>query len=359
MPGPVFVHAITTKGKGLPVAEEDSRKWHGVVPFDLERCELAKSVGPVTFTQAFGSAAMEAAEADPAVVAITAAMPDGTGLTEFAKQYPKRYFDTGIAEPHAVTMAAGMAAGGLKPFVAIYSSFLQRAYDGIVHDVALQKLPVRFFLDRAGLVGDDGPTHHGVFDLSYLLHIPHLTVAAPRDTTELMEMVRWSVGFDEGPLAVRYPRGAGDDRLPESRSPIVRGRAEVLSEGSDLAFIAIGSGVAPAWEAARRLQERGMSVGVVNARFAKPLDEEAILAVARSVQRVVTVEENVESGGFGEAVASLLRRAGVSTLVEIVALPDSFVEHGTQPILRHETGIDADGIVARVLGEVPISAASQ
>ncbi|RYG37207.1 1-deoxy-D-xylulose-5-phosphate synthase [bacterium] len=355
LPGPVFVHAITTKGKGLPVAEEDSRKWHGVVPFDLERCELAKTAGPITFTQAFGAAAIEAAESDPAVVAITAAMPDGTGLTEFAKQFPNRYFDTGIAEPHAVTMSAGMAAGGLKPFVAIYSSFLQRAYDGIVHDVALQKLPVRFFLDRAGLVGDDGPTHHGVFDLSYLLHIPNLTIAAPRDTTELMEMVRWSVGFNEGPLAVRYPRGSGDDRLPEARTSITVGRAEVLSQGSDLAFIAIGSGVAPAWEAATRLKERGMSVGVVNARFAKPLDEETILTVARNVKRLVTVEENVESGGFGEAVAAVFRRAGLTTPLEIIALPDSFVEHGTQPILRHETGIDADGIVMRVLGEANLA----
>lgn len=348
LPGPVFVHAITTKGKGLTVAEEDARKWHGVVPFDLASCELTKSVGPVTYTQAFGAAAIEMAEGDEKVVAITAAMPDGTGLTEFAKRFPNRYFDTGIAEPHAVTMAAGMAAGGIKPFVAIYSSFLQRAYDNIVHDVALQKLPVRFFLDRAGLVGDDGPTHHGVFDLSYLLHVPNMTVAAPRDTTELMEMVRWSAGFNEGPLAVRYPRGSGDDRLPEARTPISLGRAEVLSEGTDIALIAIGSSVAPAWQSAKRLEEEGFSVAVVNARFAKPLDAETLLRVARNAKRVVTVEENVEPGGFGEAVAALLRREEVATPIEIIALPDGFVEHGGQPILRHETGIDAEGIVARI-----------
>ncbi|CAN5533213.1 1-deoxy-D-xylulose-5-phosphate synthase [soil metagenome] len=353
LPGPVFVHAITVKGKGLPVAEEDARKWHGVVPFDLASCELTKSAGPVTYTQAFGAAAIEMAEKDEKVVAITAAMPDGTGLTEFAKRFPKRYFDTGIAEPHAVTMAAGMAAGGIKPFVAIYSSFLQRAYDNIVHDVALQKLPVRFFLDRAGLVGDDGPTHHGVFDLSYLLPIPNMTVAAPRDTTELMEMVRWSVDFNEGPLAVRYPRGAGDDRLPEARSPISYGKAEILSEGSEVAFIAIGSSVAPAWEASRRLNEEGVSAGVVNARFAKPLDEETILAIARSVKRVVTVEENVEPGGFGEAVAALLRREGVKTPIQIIALPDHFVEHGTQPLLRQETAIDAEGILQKTGIAVP------
>src|SRR5579871_958000 len=230
--GPVFVHAITVKGKGYEVSEEDSRKWHAVVPFDLSQHDMAKAAGPVTYTQAFGAAAIACAEADERVVAITAAMPDGTGLTGFSKELPDRYFDVGIAEQHAVTLAAGMAAGGLRPFCAIYSTFLQRGFDQVLHDVAIQNLPVRFFMDRAGLVGDDGPTHHGAFDISYLMPIPSMVLLSPRDTTELREMTHWMLRYDEHPSVLRYPRGAGDDRLPESRSPIQVGKAELLRQAN-------------------------------------------------------------------------------------------------------------------------------
>lgn len=352
---PVFVHAITVKGKGYEVAEEDARKWHGVVPFDLDAREMVKAAGPVTYTQAFGDALLDVAANDPKVVAITAAMPDGTGLTGFAKQYPERYYDTGIAEQHAVTFAAGLAAGGLRPYCAIYSTFLQRGFDQVLHDVAIQKLPVRFMLDRAGLVGDDGPTHHGTFDLSFLLPIPNLTVMAPRDTTELGEMVRWSATHDRGPVAVRYPRGSSDDRLPESRSPIALGRAETLRTGKDVALIAIGSMVAVAWEAAQRLSEHGIEATVINARFAKPLDEEAILSAARETRCVVTLEENVRLGGFGHSVRDLLDRSELSlTKFRAFAIDDCFVEHGPQPVLRQECGLSAETVVQWFLRQADV-----
>ncbi len=343
--GPVFVHALTVKGKGYPQAEADCRKWHGVVPFDPEVGELAKATGPVTYMQAFGETALELAKDDPKIVAITAAMPDGTGLTKYAAELPNQYTDVGIAEEHAVTLAAGMAAGGIKPFVAIYSTFLQRAFDHIVHDVALQRLPVRFFLDRAGLVGDDGPTHHGVLDLSYLLPIPGMAVLAPRDATELKEMIRWMAAYDDGPTAVRYPRGAGDDRLPESRSPIALGKAEILARPAnpDLAILALGSTVAPAWEAAQSL-----NATVVNARFAKPLDAETILSVVREAGAVLVAEEAAPHGGFGDAVAALLRENGLGGLpFAHAALPDAFVEHGSQASLRKAAGLDAEGLAGR------------
>jgi len=349
--GPVFVHAMTVKGKGYPQAEADSRKWHGVVPFDPSVGELAKAAGPVTYMQAFGEAAIELASADPKVVAITAAMPDGTGLTKFAAELPDQYMDVGIAEEHGVTLAAGMAAGGLKPFVAIYSTFLQRAFDNIVHDVALQRLPVRFFLDRAGLVGDDGPTHHGVLDLAYLLPIPGMTVLAPRDVTELREMARWMAAYDDGPTAMRYPRGAGDDRLPESRSPIARGRAEILvrPDRPSIVILALGSMVSPAWEASRLLKEKGIEATVVNARFAKPLDEETILDVVRQAGRVLVAEEAAPHGGFGDAVACLLRENGLAGLpFAHAALPDAFIEHGSQASLRKTAKLDAEGLAGRV-----------
>lgn len=345
--GPVFVHALTVKGKGYNVAEEDSRTWHGVVPFDLDTPSLAKSAGPVTYTQAFGEAITSCAEADEKVVGITAAMPDGTGLTRFAKQFPDRYFDTGIAEPHAVTFAAGLAAGGGRPFCAIYSTFLQRAFDQVLHDVCLQRLPVRFFLDRAGLVGDDGPTHHGAFDLSYLLPLPGITVLAPRDTTELGEMTRWMAEYDDGPTVVRYPRGAGDDRLPEARTPIAYGKAEVLREGSDIALIAIGSMVSVAYAAAGELDRRGVHATVVNARFAKPLDADVILKAARACGRVITIEENVRQGGFGHALRDLLSDNGLGAIpCRAMAIPDAFIEHGPQAVLRAECGLDLESLLA-------------
>jgi 1-deoxy-D-xylulose-5-phosphate synthase len=340
--GPVFVHALTVKGKGYEVAEEDARTWHGVVPFNLDTPSLTKAAGPVTYTQAFGEALTSCAEADDRIVAITAAMPDGTGLTKFAKLFPDRYYDTGIAEPHAVTFAAGMAAGGQKPFCAIYSTFLQRAFDQVVHDVCLQNLPVRFFLDRAGLVGDDGPTHHGTLDISYLTFIPGITIMAPRDTTELREMTHWVSEYDDGPTVVRYPRGSSDDRLPESRTPIALGKAETIRSGDDIALVAIGSMVSVAYEAAGLLSERGIEATVINARFVKPLDGETILNAVRQCGHLVTVEENVRQGGFGQAVRDVLHDAGLGGIPhELMALPDSFVEQGPQPVIRAECGLDA------------------
>jgi 1-deoxy-D-xylulose-5-phosphate synthase len=349
---PIFIHALTVKGKGYEVAEEDARKWHGVVPFDLEAQDMVKAAGPVTFTQAFGDAAIEAAETDPKVVAITAAMPDGTGLVKFSQKFPGRYYDTGIAEQHAVTFAAGLAAGGMKPFCAIYSTFLQRGFDQVLHDVCIQNLPVRFFMDRAGLVGDDGPTHHGAFDISYLSLIPNMVLLAPRDTTELREMTRWMTGYNQHPTAVRYPRGASDDRLPESRTPIQVGKAEILRRPKQpvVALIAIGSMVGVAYEAAIELSREGIEATVVNARFAKPIDSELIADVVSEAGCFVTVEENVRTGGFGEQVVRCLSGDGSDPVPphQILALPDYFVEHGAQPLIRRDQGLDGEGIAAVV-----------
>lgn len=347
LPGPVFVHAITVKGKGYDVAEEDSRKWHGVAPFDLESHDMVKAAGPVSYTQAFGDAAVEAAQNDSKVVAITAAMPDGTGLTRFSKEFADRYYDTGIAEQHAVTFAAGLAAGGLKPFCAIYSTFVQRGFDQVLHDVCIQNLPVRFFMDRAGLVGDDGPTHHGAFDISFLACIPNLVLMAPRDTTELGEMTRWMTQFDQGPSAMRYPRGSSDDRLPEHRTPVKMGKAEVLRVGQDVTLVAVGSMVSPAWEAADSLRTKGIDASVINARWIKPIDFETIFQDAERTGHLVLIEENVRLGGFGQMVRDEMLERGLGHIRSaIVAIPDQFIEHGSQPLIRAEIGLDAEGIVA-------------
>ena len=349
LPGPVFVHAMTVKGKGYDVAEEDSRKWHGVVPFDLEAHDMVKVPGPVSYTQAFGDAAVDAATSDDKVVAITAAMPDGTGLNRFAKEFPDRYFDTGIAEQHAVTFAAGLAAGGLKPFCSIYSTFLQRGYDQVLHDVCIQNLPVRFFMDRAGLVGDDGPTHHGAFDISFLAHIPNLVLLAPRDTTELAEMTRWMTGYDRGPTAMRYPRGSSDDRLPEQRPAIALGKAEVLASGGDVTIVAVGSMVSPAWEARALLAANGCAAGVINARWVKPIDFDTIFAEAQKTGLLLIVEENVRIGGFGQMVRDEMLDRGLGHVQSsILAIPDRFIEHGAQPLIRGDLGLDANGIVSAV-----------
>lgn len=347
--GPTFVHAITVKGKGYENAEVDASRWHGVSPFDLDSGKVTAAASTaVTYTATFGEAAIECAEADSKVVAITAAMPDGTGLAKFAEKFPGRYYDVGIAEQHGVTFAAGLAAAGLKPFCAIYSTFLQRGFDQVLHDVCIQHLPVRFFMDRAGLVGDDGPTHHGSFDISMLAFIPGITLLAPRDATELRQMVHWMKDYSSGPSAVRYPRGASDATLPESRTPITLGKAEILCQGSDIALVAIGSMVSPAWQAAEKLRAQGIHATVVNARFVKPLDKETILNVAGSVPQIITIEENSRAGGFGEIVQAALLDAGVTTKVTIMSLPDAFVEHGAQPLIRRDCGLDTDGILNTV-----------
>jgi 1-deoxy-D-xylulose-5-phosphate synthase len=356
--GPVFVHAITVKGKGYVSAEEDSRKWHGVAPFDLDSATSAAKAGPLTYTQAFGETAIECAAQDPKVVAITAAMPDGTGLTRFSQQFPDRYFDVGIAEQHAVTFSAGLAAGGLKPLCSIYSTFLQRGFDQVLHDVAIQNLPVRFFLDRAGFVGDDGATHHGAFDLSYLLPIPNMVVLSPRDTTELREMTHWMVRYDAHPCAVRYPRGASDDRLPESRSPIQFGRSELLRKAGDarskVALIACGSMVSVAWQVAERLARLGIEADVLNLRFLKPLDADSIVDSALRCGSLVSIEENMLAGGVGAQIRELLARRGLAAVpMDVLGIPDAFVEHGPQAVLRSETGLDEAGVLDAVQRLLP------
>ncbi|MBS1715624.1 MAG: 1-deoxy-D-xylulose-5-phosphate synthase [Armatimonadetes bacterium] len=358
---PVFVHALTVKGKGYEVAEGDSRKWHGVVPFDVLSCEMPKKGGAPAYTQVFGEAMVELANEDEKVVAITAAMPDGTGLTAFSKEHPERYYDVGIAEQHAVTFAAGLAAGGLKPFCTVYSTFLQRGFDQVLHDVALQNLPVRFVMDRSGLVGDDGPTHHGAFDVSYLSCIPNMTLVAPRDATELREMLKFMAGYSDGPIAVRYPRGTAEDILPEARTPVQFGRWEPLGtpggapgEGPyDVAILATGFMVQESWKAAQSLQSQGVKALVVNARFIRPIDKECLAESVRGVRGVVTVEESVRTGGFGQQVRDALAELGLGNVpLRILSLPDAFVEHGAQPIIRAEVGLSPDNIARVAAGLV-------
>ncbi|MGE0001764.1 MAG: 1-deoxy-D-xylulose-5-phosphate synthase [Fimbriimonadaceae bacterium] len=354
-PRPVLVHALTVKGKGYDVAEADSRKWHGVVPFDVDSQELPSKAGPVAYTQVFGKTIVELAEEDDAIVAITAAMPDGTGLNAFQERFPDRIHDVGIAEQHAVTFAAGLAAGGVKPFCAIYSTFLQRGFDQVLHDVCIQNLPVRFVMDRGGLVGDDGPTHHGVFDHSYLGLIPNLVLMAPRDATELREMLRWMADYSDGPSAIRYPRGAASDVLPEARSPVRIGRWEMLdASGSDkggVALIGSGSTVAEVWQAASMLDKNGIRATTANARFIKPIDVEMARDIVSQHELTVVVEENVRSGGLGQQVIDACRQ--LDRRIEVLSVPDRFVEHGSQAQLRSLCGIGAAEIAEFVHAQLP------
>lgn len=352
--GPVLVHVLTVKGKGIPYAEANSRTYHGLGKFSPDDGRTEPKTAGVAYTDAFVETLNDLAETDDKIIGITAAMPDGTGLNKFAKLHPERFFDVGIAEQHAVVFAAGLAAEGFKPVCAIYSTFLQRAYDPIIHDVALQHLPVRFFLDRAGLVGDDGGTHHGVFDLAYLRCVPNLIVLAPKDTDELRAMTRFALAYDAGPIAVRYPRG-GQDALSSSADaePIALGRAETLRDGGDVALIALGAGVKIALDAAEILAEQGVSATVVNARFCKPLDAETILDAARHCGSVVTLEDGVIQGGFGSAVLELLAAHGVAIPVTLLGLPDHFIEHGTVPLLRELAGLTAEEAARKALAQMP------
>ena len=349
--GPVLLHAVTEKGKGYPFAPTSKTRSHGLSP-PKDPSKQAENPPPA-YTKVFGEALIEAAERDPKVMAITAAMPDGTGTTEFGERFPDRFFDVGIAEQHAVTFAAGLACEGLKPVCAIYSTFLQRAFDQVVHDVALQSLPVTFVMDRAGLVGDDGPTHHGVFDVAYLRALPNMVVMAPKDENELRHMLHTQLEYREGPTAMRYPRGSGlgIPLDPEPRT-IPIGEAEILREGADLTLLAVGSMVHPSLEAAVRLEQEGLSAGVVNARFIKPLDDELILELAERGP-IVTVEESQRQGGFGSAVVELLQDRGVDyARVTSIGIPDQFVEHGKPDILRANVGLTPEAIVKRVLEEI-------
>ncbi len=341
--GPVLVHVLTKKGKGYLPAELAPASFHGVGPFVAET-GLPKKEPKRSYTDVFSSALIEIAEKDDRVVAITAAMPEGTGLDEFALRFPDRFFDVGIAEQHALTFAAGLARAGFIPVTAIYSTFLQRAYDQVFHDVCLQNLPVVIAMDRAGIVGQDGATHHGLFDIAYLRHIPNLILAAPKDEDELRRLLYSAVGYKR-PVAIRYPRGSCTGaRQASALMEIPAGKAEVLREGSDLTLLAIGSMVEPALDAAVALEKDGIKAGVINCRFIKPLDEEAILKAAFSTGALLTVEEHALAGGFGSAVLELLEARGYRCAVKRVGVGDEFIEHGTQEELRAMLGLDAAGV---------------
>ena len=349
--GPVLVHVLTTKGKGYRPAETDPTSFHGLGRFDPDTGVAQKSVSAVpSYTAVFGETMVNLARENSKIVAITAAMPDGTGLVDFRHQFPHRFYDVGICEQHAVTFAAGLAVEGLRPVAAIYSTFLQRAYDQVLHDVCLQNLPVVFALDRGGIVGEDGETHQGLFDLSYLRHLPNMVVMAPKDEDELRHMLYTAVDHP-GPVAVRYPRGQGvgvDFTSILHKIPI--GKAEVLEEGDDLLILALGASVHHALDAARELEEKGFKATVVNARFVKPLDTQQILTLAAKCGRVLTVEENVAQGGFGSAVLELFSDHGLTGIpVKRLAIPDQFMEHGKPDILREKYGLDAAGILKGAL----------
>lgn len=345
--GPVLVHVLTKKGNGYVPAERHPARFHGTAPFDIETGVPLHKQSKAHYTDVFSTVMKKMGEREPKLVAITAAMTDGTGLKRFRNLYPERFFDVGIAEEHAVTFAAGMAKSGLKPVFAVYSSFLQRAYDQILHDVCLQNLPVVFAIDRAGLVGKDGATHQGIFDLSYLATIPNLTIMAPKNKWELSDMLKFAIAADT-PMAIRYPRGDACDLWKEKRAPIESGKAEVLCEGTEVALFAIGSMVETAWKVMEKLQERGISATVVNARFAAPLDKECICGLAQKHRLLVTLEENVASGGMGEHVAALLMEEQSRIKLLRIAVPDTFVEHGDVDTLYRVLGMDADTVTNRI-----------
>lgn len=350
MKGPVLIHILTKKGKGYRPAENNPDRFHGVGPFDKVSGEVIKGSKDPSYTDIFGRTMIKLAGENDRIVAVTAAMTSGTGLTNFAKLYPKRFFDVGIAEQHAVTMAAAMASGGYQPVVAIYSTFLQRAFDQVLHDVCIQNLPVTFAVDRSGVVGEDGATHHGLFDFAYLRLIPNMVVMAPKDENELQHMLATAVSHP-GPASVRYPRGAGCGcKIDDDCKILPLGRAEVLRKGPDVTLLAVGSMVRLAGEAAGILAGRGIEATVINARFVKPLDEECIIHYARTTGRLYTIEEHVLSCGFGSAVLELLSARGIRDVrVQCLGIPDAFVEHGSPALLKARYGLTVEQIVRAVL----------
>jgi 1-deoxy-D-xylulose-5-phosphate synthase len=344
--GPVLIHVITKKGKGYKPAEENPGDYHGVGPFDIKSgTPVPAADTPTTYTRCFGDTLVHLAEKEPKIVAITAAMPAGTGLTRFARRFPNRFFDVGIAEQHAVTFAAGLATEGMLPVFAVYSTFLQRGLDQVIHDVCLQNLPVTFAIDRGGVVGDDGPTHHGAYDLSFLRFIPNLVLMAPKDENEMQHMLYTAIQYN-GPAALRYPRGAGEGvELSEKLCEIPIGKGELLRQGKDILLLPIGNRVYPALEAARGLEKVGIDAAVINPRFIKPLDNELILEWAEKTGRVVTVEDNARMGGFGSAVLELLAGSSLShIMVTTLGYGDRYLEHGTQEILWRKGKIDVPAI---------------
>lgn len=354
---PVLVHVVTRKGKGCPFAEAEPCRYHGVGPFDRETgAVLVKPNAPPSYTEIFGRTMIRLASEDPRITAITAAMGTGTGLDEYAARFPDRFFDVGIAEQHGVTFAAGLAVEGFIPVVAIYSTFLQRAFDQVIHDVCLQNLHVVFALDRGGFVGEDGPTHHGLFDLAYLRSIPNVVVMAPKDENEFQHMLKTATEH-RGPIAVRYPRGAGAGiPLDVDLSPLPIGKGEILMDGGDVTIVALGTTVYPARAAAERLKAEGIETTVVNGRFAKPLDRELLCETAARTGRVLTVEENVLMGGFGSAVLECFQEAGLRDVrIRRLGIGDEFVEQATQKELRRLHGIDEEGIFRAALDMVRAS----
>lgn len=343
--GPLLIHVVTQKGKGYEFAESNARAFHGIAGFDVADGIVERAHGNKSYTKVFSDTLVELAKSDERIVAITAAMPDGTGLAKFAATFPDRFFDVGIAEGHAVTFAAGLAAGGLRPVVALYSTFMQRAYDQLIHDVCLQHLPVVFAIDRAGLVGEDGPTHHGVFDISFLRQVPGLVVAAPKDTMELRDLLATALRHD-GPMAIRYPRGGGPVPYSERDAEILAiGKGERLADGDDVAILAIGSTVYPALGAAEILRKDGLQADVINARFVKPLDEQLIQSVFDKEIPIIVVEDNTIVGGFGSAVVELASiKCCPLDRIHRLGVPDAFVEHDSMDALHEIIGITSDNI---------------
>ncbi|MBI5193283.1 MAG: 1-deoxy-D-xylulose-5-phosphate synthase [Nitrospirae bacterium] len=351
--GPVLVHVVTKKGKDYPPAENDPASFHGVPSFDITTGKPLKKSDIPTYTKIFGQSLIRLAEKDKKIIAISAAMPEGTGLIPFAEKFPDRFYDVGIAEQHGVTFSAGLATGGFHPVVAIYSTFLQRGYDQIVHDVCLQNLPVTFAIDRAGLVGEDGPTHHGTYDISYLRHIPNMVLMAPKDEDELQNMLFTSVNYN-GPSAIRYPRGAaiGVELNPQFKLLEI-GKGEIILEGSDAAILAIGNMVYPAINASAILKKNGIDAAVANARFIKPIDESLILKLAYKYKNIITVEEGALSGGFGSAVLEVLEKNSVTDVrVKRIGIPDKFIEHGSIKELHNIYGLNAEDIAEETMSFV-------
>jgi 1-deoxy-D-xylulose-5-phosphate synthase len=357
--GPIFLHLLTKKGKGYKYAEEDAPRFHGIGTFDKVTGNSNSDKGKKKYTDVFGETMVKLGQMDEKIIAISAAMSLGTGLVEFARRFPKRFFDVGIAEQHGTTFSAGLAALGIKPVFAVYSTFLQRAFDQVIHDIALQNLPVVLSIDRAGLVGEDGPTHHGCFDLSYLRQVPNFVIMVPRDGNELKDMLFTAVQWNKSPVAIRYPRGSIPDKIKNGFNLLKIGKWENLKQGNDLLILACGSMVYPALEAATDLQKESINIKVINCRFIKPLDEKMLTSLLEKFDKIITVEENSLQGGFGSAVLEFAQENKFTNIsIKRMGIPDRFIEHGARKILLSDLGLDKNGIakaVKKMLGTKEIS----